>query len=168
MSCEAIFILDSSVIIELKRKVPADRQWELAKRMELMIEKGRITFPPQVLREIRGQPHTDIPEAWVLAVAPKITHPNTPAYEHVEVVMDVAADLIDVDTEIDPADPYVIALALEMYGEGFDVCVVTADVVDREPLKISMRTACERLRMPWMDADDFVDCIYEDLGWSRK
>lgn len=166
MSCDAVFVLDSSLIIQLKRAVPADRQWELAKHMEDLVLAGRMTFPPQVLREIRGQTHTDIPEAWVLAVASKIVHPNEPAYGHVETVMAVAGDLIDADTEIDPADPYVVALALEMSQMGTDICVVTADVVDRMPLKISMRTACERLRIPWMPIDEFLECMYEDLGWT--
>jgi rRNA maturation endonuclease Nob1 len=168
MSCDATFILDSSLIIELKRAVPADRQWELAKYMETLVEVGRITFPPQVLREIRGQKHTDIPEAWVLAVGAKITQSNDPAYEHIEAVMAVASDLIDADTEIDPADPYVIALAREKSEEGTDTYVVTADVVDRPPLKISMRTACERLGTPWMDIDEFLECMYEELGWAPR
>jgi len=167
MSCDGIFILDSSLIIQLKRAVAADLQWELGKYMETLVEEGRITFPPQVVREIRGQQHTDIPEAWVRAVAPKISRPNDPAHEQVEAVMAVAGDLIDADTEIDPADPYVVALAREMAQSGLEAYVVTADVVDRPPLKISMRTACERLRLDWMDIDEFLDCMFEDLGWGR-
>jgi hypothetical protein len=166
MSCDSVFILDTSLIIELKRAVSASRQWELAKHMEALVEAGRIAFPTQVRNEIRGQTHTDIPEAWVLAVSTKITRPTNPAYEHIETVMEVAGDLIDADSEIDPADPYVVALAREMLTDGLDACVVTADVIDRIPLKISMRTACERLAIPWMDVTEFLECMYDDLGWA--
>lgn len=166
MACDSIFILDSSLIIQLKRAVRADRQWEFGKHLESLVESGRITFPPQVLREIRGQEHTDIPEAWALAVHAKITVKTNPDYEHIEAVMAIAPDLIDADTEIDPADPYVVALLRELNDDGLDACVVTADIVDRLPLKISMRTACGRLNLPCMDVDEFLECIFEDLGWS--
>lgn len=166
MSCDGVFVLDSSLIIQLKREIKADRQWELAKHMEELVVAGRITFPPQVLREIRGQQHTDIPEAWALAVSSKIATPSSPGWDHVEAVMAVADDLIEADAEGDPADPYVVALALELREEGFDAIVATADIVDRPPLKISMGTACDRLALAWMDLDEFLRCMFEDLGWA--
>lgn len=166
MSCDGVFVLDSSLIVQLKRAVRADRQWELAKHMEELVVAGRIIFPPQVLREIRGQQHTDIPEAWALAVSGKISRPNNPGWDHVEAVMAVADDLIEADAEGDPADPYVVALARDLRGGGVDACVVTFDVVDRLPLKISMGTACERMSLPWMDLDEFLECMFDDLGWA--
>ena len=66
ISRDTIYILDTSLIIQIKRDVKAEHQWELAKIMEQMVEQGKITFPHQVTREIRGQPNTDLPEAWVL------------------------------------------------------------------------------------------------------
>lgn len=167
MSCEATFVLDTSLIIELKREVAANRQFELHKHMEELVEADRITFPPQVLREVKGQAHIDVPEAWVLAVAPKIKQPNNPSYDRLEEVMTAAPDLIEADAEGDPADPYVIALAMEVAESGEELCVVTVDLVDRLPIKISMKTACDRLAVPVMSMEDFLACMYLDLGWLQ-
>ena len=64
---ETIYVLDTSAIIDLKRVVKAKDQWSLAKYLETMVEKGRVTFPRQVTRELAGQRHIDLPEAWTLS-----------------------------------------------------------------------------------------------------
>ena len=68
---DRIYVLDTSSIIQLKLELRAGWQWELAKYMERMVEKGTITFPRQVTREIRSNKHVDLPEAWVLGVEHK-------------------------------------------------------------------------------------------------
>lgn len=166
MSCQVTYVLDTSLIIQLKRGVPANRQFELAKHMEELVERGRLVFSPQVLREIRGQPHVDLPEAWALHVESKIRRPNNPSYDRLEEVMAAAPELVEADAEGDPADPYVVALAMELLDDDNEVCVVTHDLVDRMPIKISMRTACDRMGVPFMSMEDFLDCMAQDLGWS--
>ena len=59
--------------------------------------------------------------------------------------MEKVGNVIEPDTDSDPADPYVLALALQLWRENKRVCVVTQDIVDRLPLKISIRSACARL-----------------------
>ena len=73
----------------------------------------------------------------------------------------VAPDVIEEDAENDPADPYVLALALQLWRENeADECyVVTEDNVDRVPLKISIRTACARLGLNCMDTRNFAEAI---------
>ena len=64
-----------------------------------------------------------------------------------------AADVIEASAENDPADPYVLALALQLWrgNEAGECYVVTEDKVDRAPIKISIRMACLRLGLNYMD-----------------
>ncbi len=78
-----------------------------------------------------------------IGVKPGIVVRRRPDPGYVEDVMAVAADVIEVNAENDPADPYVLALQLWREYEAGECYVVTEDKVDRVPIKISMRTACE-------------------------
>ena len=77
----------------------------------------------------------------------------------------VAPDVIEEDAENDPADPYVLALALQLWreNEAEECYVVTEDNVDRVPLKISIRTACTRLGLNCMDTRNWP-CA-KTWGW---
>ena len=154
VSKDTIYVLDTSSIIQIKCDVKAEHQWELAKNMERMVEQEKITFPRQVTREIRGQLHTDLPEAWVLGVDRKIVIDCEPGHEYIEEVMDKAGNVIESDTDSDPADPYVLALALQIWRSDRDVVVVTEDITDR-PLKISIKKACQILGLSMLRLEDF-------------
>jgi hypothetical protein len=45
------------------------------------------------------------------------------------------------------ADPRVCALALELAGSGYSSTAVTVDHLDRLPIKLSLATACSRLKI---------------------
>ena len=158
---EPIYVLDASAIIAIKQVVRAKEQWGFAKHLEDLVESGRITFPQQVAREVGGQQHIDLPEAWTLGVEPDIVAPRRPDPQYVEEVMTVAPDVIEATAENDPADPYVLALALHLWrdNQAEECIVVTEDKVDRPPLKISIRTACRRLGLDFMDTRDFAEAI---------
>ena len=144
---QAVWVIDTSALIWAKRIVAAANQWRLFRRLETMVEEGALFFPKQVTAELNQERHIDTPEAWALAAGPKVTHAYDPAIGFVQQTMAVAGDVVDPDAEDDPGDPYVLAQALELTSMGFEVCVVTEDVVDHVPLKISMATACGRLSL---------------------
>ena len=60
------------------------------------------------------------------------------------------------DAEGEPADPYVLAQALEFRRRGLDIVIVTEDRVNRMPLKIDMRMACDRLGIAWIALDEYM------------
>lgn len=158
---DTIYVLDTSAIIAFKRIVKAKDQWRFAKYLEGLVEDRRITFPRQVTREVAGQRHIDLPEAWALGVEPDIGILRSPNPEYIEEVMRVAGDVIETNAENDPADPYVLALTLQLWRENHasDCHLVSEDKVDRIPVKISIRTACVRLGLIFMDARDFTRAI---------
>lgn len=84
--------------------------------------------------------------------------PSTPLqadYDYLARVMSVAGDVVDANQTREDADPWVLALALQLQETTlFKICIVTEDTVDRH--RISMVTACSRLQLEWCRVRDFL------------
>ena len=141
-AAETVWIIDSSALIQTKRAIAAHCQWSFLERLKLMVDAGQVCFPKAVRNELQVARHVDTPEAWALDVCSLVQHSYEPQDQTVAEVMAAAGAVVDADAEGDPADPYVLAQALEIQRVGREVCVVTNDLVDRMPIKISMLTAC--------------------------
>jgi len=153
---QGVWVIDASSLIQAKKVVAAANQWRLFKQLENMVEEGRLFFPKQVTAELEQARHIDTPEAWALAAGPNVTQAYDPENTFVQQVMAVAGDVVDPDAEKDPGDPYVLAQALELTNAGFEACVVTEDVVDHLPLRISMATACGQLNLRHCQLQEFL------------
>jgi hypothetical protein len=68
-----------------------------------------------------------------------------------------AGDVVDANKAKEDADPYVLALALQLLGDGHDVVVVTEDRVDRN--RIAVTTACDRLGIQHCSVREFLRSI---------
>lgn len=158
-----ICVIDASALIHLKREVGLDEQWELLMRMHGLVVDGALAFPRQVHKELSVAKYPDAPGAWAGAANKVVCHPQ-PSDDTMSRVLEVASELVEVDLTPDRevADPYVAAMALELTERhpNSRVVVVTDDVVDRLPLKISLRTACGRLSLQQCGLGPFV-------GWVR-
>lgn len=127
-----------------------------------MVEEGELFFPLQVTRELNQERNIDTPEAWGLALGPKVTRAYDPDTTFLQEVMAVCGDVVDVDAEGDPGDPYVLAQALQLASVGLEVCVVSEDVVDHLPLRVSLATACNRLNLRHCQLQAFLESIEFD------
>ena len=157
MSAEQpVWILDTSALIEFKQLLPVAEQWNAFVRLERLVGNGRIAMPRQVLAEATRVSHPDVPGAWAAAMRERLQHTLDPGYHFTKLVMEEAGDVVDANRPTEDADPYVLALALHTRERGFDVMVVTADVVDRLPIKISLATACARLNVEWARPEEFL------------
>ncbi len=159
MSNPRVWVIDTSALIRIKQTVAAKKQWELFKKLEAMVEDGLLYFPRQVTSELNQERHIDTPEAWSLAAGPKVQRCYDPDPDIVEHVMAEAGDVIDADAEEDSGDPYVLAQALELIQQNFAVCIVTEDVKDHLPLRISIATACNRLDLEYCQLTAFLAAI---------
>jgi hypothetical protein len=153
-----LYVLDSASLIRLKR-IPVRDQWELFRRLEEMVADGAIAMPRQVIREVSEISHPDVPGVWARGVEPRLVHPLEPDYEILEEVMVQAGDVVEPDDPGDPADPYVLAIALQLQRNGNECMVVSDDVVDRPPLKTSVKTACKRLHLSHCTLEEFLHDI---------
>ncbi len=68
-----------------------------------------------------------------------------------------AGDVVDPNRTKEDADPYVLALALQLVEQGNDVCVVTEDRVDRN--RIAVTTACDRLGVAHCSVREFLGSL---------
>lgn len=149
-----VWILDTSALVEAKFALSVADQWQTFKLLEYMVRAGTVAMPRLVIREISEIAHPDLPGAWAPGVRDIQQHPLDPEWEHVQRVMAEAGDVIDPNKAKEDADPYVLALALQLVGQGHDVCVVTEDRVDRN--RIAVTTACDRLSIPHCSVRDFL------------
>ena len=137
----SIWILDSSAAINFKT-LPIDRQWEFGDILLDLIGAGELLFPSQVHRELTDPQlirHPDMPGAWV-ARAWRLMKPHpAPKDTTVREVLRAHPDLIDVNAQHDQADPYVVALAVELSRAGDPVRVV-ADEGETRALQAACRT----------------------------
>jgi hypothetical protein len=158
---DEIFILDSALLIRLKQIVKVDEQWSLLAAMLEFVQAGAICFPRQVSTELTGQRWPDAPGAWVGHAKHFVCH-REPGDGSVARVLATTPGLIDADaTGAEPADPYVVAMALELRGvyANSRVAVASDDKVDRPPLKISVKTACDQLGIEFCEPPQFVEWV---------
>ncbi|MCY3919634.1 MAG: DUF4411 family protein [Chloroflexi bacterium] len=153
---ERIAVFDTSALIQVKAAVSPQRQWEFFEIMKERVQQGHLYFPRAVLEELRGHRHHDTPETWAFNVYGHMSGAIEPSTRTLQEVMRIAGDVVEPDAEGDPADPYVLAQALEFQQSGRWVLVVTEDRVDRVPIKIAMTTACERLGLTAWSLADFL------------
>lgn len=158
MACEQVLVLDAHFLIDTKSKIPPRDQWWFFDRLIRSLQHGRVVVPLMVMKELQQQ-HPDMPGAWAAGTYQLSAHVNDPDYERVQEVMESAAGaVIDVDAETDDADPWVLALAIQLRASGFDVLVVTGDMVDR-PSKMSLMSACAVFGINCIQFEEAIDWL---------
>lgn len=154
-------MIDTSSMIDIKRNVPVGEQWALLVRMSALVESGHLAFPRQVANELKAGKFPDAPGVWAAGTRGWAYH-GQPSDESLAEVLGVA-QLTDPSSEpeTEVADPYIVAMALEIseHIPGCHVVVVTEDRVDRMPAKQSIATACARLGLKDCSAEEFVEWI---------
>ena len=149
-----VWIVDSSALIEAKTIVSVSNQWDAFKHLEQMVVDGHIALPRQVIKEVSEIAHPDLPGAWAPGIRGLLQHPLDAGFDYLRKVTSIVPDVVDVNKPTEDADPWVVALALRLEGDGHTVCVVTKDVVDRT--SISVATACDRLSIDWCPIRRFL------------
>ena len=119
-----------------------------------MAVEGRIALPRQVITEVSEITHPDVPGVWASGIRGQLQHPLDADYEHISHVMSVASNIVDVNKRNEDADPWVLALALQIRDSDHTVCIVTEDTVDRS--SISIKTACRRLMLDCCSVSKFL------------
>ncbi len=150
--------------------IPAAQMWDFFEtEMTPLVASGRVIIPMHVERELRPDaPHPDVPAAWAFAKARLGPVTREPSPERVRHVLSVFPRLVDPESEREDADPYVVALALELRDAGREVVVVTHDVKDRLPRKQSIKSACDHFGLAVMDLENFRAAIAPVEGGASQ
>lgn len=176
---EKIWIIDTSSIFEVNRvntlSLGEDDKKRIYGELEKLIAQGVLGFPKQVKAEASDQGYDDAPAKWTrrmhkayLQADPGRSKFN-PSYEYFTEVMSRAGNVVDTRKE-DPeqeADPYILAVGLELRASGLDAIVISQEtnrVSPRDGLpagKISIKAAGELLGIPTVNLREFL----EEQGW---
>jgi hypothetical protein len=163
---EQIFVLDTGAVIRVKQLVEVDEQWAILDTMMSCVRSGEMCFPRQVATELSDLKFPDAPGAWAGHAKGLVCH-REPEDGCVAQVLATTPDLIDADaTGAEPADPYVVGMALDLrslYPQS-QIRVASDDKVDRAPLRMSVKTACERVGIEFCDAESFITWVRQRLA----
>ena len=154
-----IWVLDTSCLIGMALlEVMPCRVSALLDLIADMVGKGKVCFPKQVADEVTG----DGPLAIAVREMRKdIFHHYQPPQNFLDQVLERFPNLPDTSKLREDADPYVVAQALAIVSEGYDVVVVTRDMVDRRTTSIA--TACNGFDLWWIQPRQFLDSMGFDV-----
>lgn len=112
------FSFDTNIFINLKRKYPKKTNYNGWKKIESLLHSGEILVSREVVEEIKNG--TDDLDKWLLKHTKNIIETDQEISKYVYQIMNTYQGWIDVNSTINRADPYVIAVAKK-----FNATVVT-------------------------------------------
>ena len=166
-----IFVIDTSSIIQVRRLANATtvQVTSIYSRLEDLARDHGLLFPRQVLEElgrfaILPKKVADLPLEWARRVAEDAMRIQ-PSLDLVREVLDRVPSVLDFakTDPVDEADPYVLALALQLGREGKRVRVVTEERIDN-PTKMSMATAAGILELPCVPVHGLLALLGASAG----
>lgn len=166
---EEIWVFDTSSIIELKVIFTEDIEDILAK-LEVLVAEERLGFPVQVRMELERR--IDALTEWATRIDRDFLGGGfTPADHLVAEVKAKAKNVVDMAKPLDEqeveADPFILAMALQLQRGGHNVTVVTEENREYGPSltrpegKISLKTAGGLLGIRIVKVRQFL----EEQGW---
>jgi len=156
------YIIDTSSLIELNKHNPRDVYLGVWKKIEYLVNSGRLLAPKEVLNEIKQI--DDSLSKWAKTQNKMFIEPTVRQIEIVKDILDKYPALIKTDRKFD-ADPWVIALAIELNTQKQKTLLaVKRIVVTEEKLrgeKIKIPFVCEKMEIESMDIID----MFRAEGW---
>jgi hypothetical protein len=143
-----VWIIDSSSIIGVREQVSRVHERKVFGALATLTAKSQLLWPPEVTQEVEAALIADSAVAWIKTR--RLAGERRPRLDTVKSVLAKAPTLVDPDIPREQADPYVVALALEMGSDDLfspDVTIITEDRRDK-PGKLSLATAAGLLRIP--------------------
>lgn len=155
-----IWVIDTCSILEIRRperlKIPKAKQAQVYARLDEFVETGALVYPKEVRDELERQTakiaragENDLPYEFVKRNAEKATRHGTDyaALRHILAIAGVEK-LLDPDKPgVEPADPYVLALAYHINVQGGFARVITEDRRNY-PDKLALASACGLAGVP--------------------
>lgn len=151
-----VWVIDSSSIIAVREQVSRAHERKVFAALTGLTVASQLCWPPEVTQEVEAALVADSAVAWIKAR--RASGERTPKLETVKSVLLRAPTLIDPDITHEQADPYVVALALELASDDFFAPIVTIITEDRrdKPTKLSLATAAGLLRIPTIPLRAFL------------
>jgi hypothetical protein len=151
-----IWVIDASSIIGVREQVGRANERKIFNALSSLAAKSQLVWPAEVTQEVEAALVADSAVAWIKAH--RSYGERTPKLETVKSVLLKAPGLVDPDSTREQADPYVVALAVEMASNDLFAPIVTVITEDRrdKPTKVSLATAAGLLRIPTVPLSAFL------------
>jgi len=142
------WVFDTSALIQLRSEVSTQDRLMVETELGRLVAEGRLLLVSQSISELRRYQGKDNPaRTWAEQHEAAATG-RRPSLETVKEVLSQVPEVIDADKDgEEEADPYILALALELKREGADVRVVTNEFKTTGP-KMPLGSAAGFLAVP--------------------
>jgi hypothetical protein len=163
------WIMDTSSIIEIRRRIPNSVRSRVFSGLDSLVDKGFLIYPSEVVVELERYVDPKDPDTqfqWAKRNQQKACR-HGPQLELVRKVLahPQVRRVLDPDkVSTEEADPYVLALALHIKQDSTAI-VITEEVRDT-PTKMSLTTACGLLKLYRLSLEAFLveQGIYEPFS----
>ena len=145
------YIIDSSSLVKLNRNNPLDVFPSIWKNLEKLASNNRLLAPKEVLNEIKE--NDDQLSKWAMKQKKMFIEPTIKQINYVKDILKKYPAIIDIDRKYD-ADPWVIALALELSADPQKTLYVIKKIVVTEEKKRG-----SRVRIPLICEDHSIEAI---------
>lgn len=171
MSRNALYIIDTSSLIDMNLHYPMSTFKSVWRRVEELIIEGRLVSSVVVFDEIIRK--DDTIKQWADRYNDMLFQESTQyVLEQVGVILKKFPKLINPNSESEQADPFLIAMALDKKDGpqqtliDYDVCIVTEEKMPRfqgkRSKKIKIPEVCQSFNIPCIS---LVDMIVKE-GWE--
>ncbi len=123
-----VWALDTSSLIALRSTYSRARHAEILAALTGLVSEGRLVFPKAVVEELERYAGRDNPALlWAKAQAGAAAA-REPSWQSVKDVLSQVPEVLDPDKEgTEEADPYLLAMVLELRSEAIDARIVTEE-----------------------------------------
>jgi rRNA maturation endonuclease Nob1 len=157
------YIIDTSSLVKLNRENPLDVYPSVWEKMQDLVKSGRLLSPKEVFNEINQ--NDDQLTKWAKNQKKMFIEPSEKQIELVQQILKDHPSLIDAERKFD-ADPWVIALAMEMAKSSQRTLItVKRIVVTEEKLRGNRENIpfiCDELSIEAID----VISVFRAEGWK--
>lgn len=160
MAIQVTWVIDTSSVAEVRRSIENAKKPGVFLRMEILVNQSRLVYPKQVVDELErwADPGSPDPQyVWAKKNEAKATE-YKPTLDQVKEVLRVVPRVLDPDkdTGVEEADPYILALAVQLRVQSSEARIITEEKNDT-PRKLSLRTAAGLMGVPSVPLRAFLE-----------
>lgn len=162
------YVIDSCSLIELNRKYPIDIFPSVWQKIESLIDSGFLVSPKEVLKEI--EKGDDNLKEWAKKQTKLFKNLTARQIQIVQEILAKYPRWLNEDSMTPIADPFVIALAIEMEQDPQTTIIET---IKKRIVVSEERMSGKKTKVPYVSHQYGIECIFlidmfRNEGWVFK
>jgi hypothetical protein len=158
------WVVDTSSLILMRSLYSREERGRILERLSALVTEARIVYPREVVAELDRYAGPDNPALEWTKRHQDVATRRQPSFESVRTVLAQVPEVLDPDKEgVEEADPYVLAMALELAATT-DVRLVSEEIKSTTA-KMPLGSAAGFLRIPAVSLKTMLK--FEDIAAFR-